>query len=566
VRRCLASPMLSVSTASMGWCRVLRGIALAAALLCGACLERRGEQTQEGGEHVTRCAACHGDRTRDGDYLLRAAPPVDLNKNTDPEYPGVGAHESHLTATDTHAAVRCEECHVVPKSADAAGHADSAGPAEVVFGALARAGDREPNYSASRRRCSDTWCHQGSEPNWTQPQSGDKSCDNCHGLPPPAPHPQAEDCSTCHGQVINQHGAFSHPERHVDGLVQYKPPDCQACHGDDDSPAPPADTAGNFETASVGVGAHRIHLSGTGRSRAMQCVECHVVPTRIEDAAHVDGLPAEVSLQGVAQTERRTPAWVRETRSCTDSWCHGPGSAGALSSPDWTATDTPLACDACHGAPPPLPHSPMTRCSVCHGEVIDDEGKILAPDLHVNGLVEVSVPTECTGCHGSNNGAPPTDIAGNSETRFAGVGAHQTHVLGTTTSRAVPCSECHDVPKEVAEKGHADTLLPAELHFSGVATQYQAPITYEAGTCKGSYCHGAVFFDGRLSGGTNTEPSWMKVDGTQSSCGTCHGLPPPRGHPQVSDCQSCHRNVRPDNVSFFDPSLHVNGITENYIP
>jgi predicted CxxxxCH...CXXCH cytochrome family protein len=122
------------------------------------------------------------------------------------------------------------------------------------------------------------------------------------------------------------------------------------------------------------------------------------------------------------------------------------------------------------------------------------------------------------------------------------------------------------VPVDLLDQGHTDSFLPAEVVFSGVATQHGAPLVYEEGTCKDSYCHGAVFFDGRLSGGSLTQPNWTTVDGSQAACGTCHGLPPPLGHPQYDDCSSCHRNVQPDNVSFFDPDLHVNGVTETVLP
>ena len=144
-------------------------------------------------------------------------------------------------------------------------------------------------------------------------------------------------------------------------------------------------------------------------------------------------------------------------------------------------------------------------------------------------------------------------------------GAHQTHVLGTSTSRAVPCGECHEVPGQVLEPGHIDTVLPAELSFSGVATAYGITPVYSGSNCQQSTCHGSVMQKGRESGGTLTVPTWSTVDGSQTACGTCHGLPPPIGHPQVADCSSCHANVRPDNVSFFNPDLHVNGISETYL-
>jgi len=49
--------------------------ALCPASLAG-CLELR--ETAVESSEVERCASCHGDPEREGDYLLRAAPPRDL--------------------------------------------------------------------------------------------------------------------------------------------------------------------------------------------------------------------------------------------------------------------------------------------------------------------------------------------------------------------------------------------------------------------------------------------------------------------------------------------------------
>lgn len=71
---------------------------------------------------------------------------------------------------------------------------------------------------------------------------------------------------------------------------------------------------------------------------------------------------------------------------------------------------------------------------------------------------------DCSVCHGSQaNAAPPVDVSGNSATTETGVGAHQSH-LGPSSWRAeISCSECHVVPADVGDPGHADTALPAEL-------------------------------------------------------------------------------------------------------
>jgi predicted CxxxxCH...CXXCH cytochrome family protein len=377
--------------------RVLRvGLAL---LGTSGCLQSRTDLTQTA--DVARCATCHGDPNRAGDYLLRSAPPVDLAGGTEPSFPGVGAHSIHLYASGTHAAFACSECHIVPDRSDAPGHADHGSPATVVFGALARTGGLTPTYDPATRSCENSYCHGTSNAVWNAPRSSAQACGSCHGLPPALPHPQSE------------------------------------------------------------------------------------------------------------------------------------------------------------------------RCSVCHGAVVDAARNIISPDLHVNGVVDVVDAESCTSCHGSANPAPPLDIAGDSQTSRAGVGAHQTHVLGTANSRAVPCAECHLVPKRVLDPGHIDSALPAEVIFSGAAIAFGASPTYSNGTCQNTACHGARFPDGNASGGTNTAPVWTRVDGTQAGCGTCHGLPPPAPHPYLQlnpICSACHQDIAPDNKTFLRPDLHGDGIVTFNVP
>jgi predicted CxxxxCH...CXXCH cytochrome family protein len=371
------------------------------ALLCSAsgCFEQRADPTQT--SDVGRCATCHGDPTRPGDVVLRAAPPRDLSGGTDPSFPGVGAHSIHLNASSTHAAFACNECHVVPQHTDDPGHADHGSPATLVFGSLASSGAHTPSYDIPTRTCSDSYCHGNSGAVWNAPRSSSEACGSCHGLPPPAPHPQS------------------------------------------------------------------------------------------------------------------------------------------------------------------------ARCSLCHGAVIDAARHFVRPDLHVNGVVDVNTPESCTACHGSVNPAPPLDLAGSSSTSSAGVGAHQTHVLGTASSRAVPCGECHVVPASVLDPGHISSDGPALLTFSGAATAFGASPDYSNGTCQSSSCHGAIFPNGNPSGGTLTTPAWTRVDGTQASCGTCHGLPPPPPHPYLQQnpvCNACHQDIAPDNKTFLRPDLHVDGIVTFNVP
>ena len=537
---------------------VLAGAVLAA-LSAPGCLKRRDEPVTNA--DVARCTSCHGDANRAGDFVHRAAPPVDLAGNTDPSYPGVGAHDIHLNASGTHAALACDECHVVPAAVDSPGHADSALPAEVVFGTLAKTGEREPVFDAATQTCGNTYCHRTAEAVWSLPRTSADACGTCHALPPPAPHPQSDRCSTCHADVIDAEGRIIAPELHVDGSVEYKAGDCKNCHGGAENPAPPIDTLGNSDFSAIGVGAHQVHLQGGASSRPLACGECHIVPEHVEDPTHIDAPPAEVTFSGVGASAEHHPSWDRTSRTCAGSYCHAPTPGDDRTSPLWNI-EKPLDCTSCHGAPPPLPHPQTTTCSACHGAVVgSDNHTIIDRSRHVDGTVDVKVTSDCTSCHGSLNPAPPSDTLGNTNTSAAGVGAHQTHVLGTERSRAVPCGECHVVPKSVLAAGHLDSDLPAELAFSGVALAYGAKPQYENGTCKNTSCHGAVFPDDDPSGGSNTTPKWTRVDGSQAKCGSCHGVPPPAPHPLPSyPCSHCHGDIADDGVTFTHPELHVDGV------
>jgi len=546
--------------------RTLLGVGLTLVTVAAAtsCLSRRDGDTPR---KANECAACHGDPRRRGNALLQAAPPRDLSGATDVHYPGVGAHLIHLQASATHAAVACDECHRVPERVDSPGHAEDGAPAEIIFGALAKAQDHHPGYDSVARRCENSYCHGAAVAVWTRPRSSDEACGSCHGLPPSAPHPQSRLCHTCHGEIIDSAGKFVNPALHVNGEVNLAATSCTQCHGSGDEPAPPRDTLGHESTRALGVGAHAAHLNGGSASRPLACTECHDVPASPDAFEHADGLPAEVRLLGVAQSGSRSPEWHHETATCTNSWCHAPGDSMASDSLRW---DRPaqLGCTSCHGAPPPAPHPQMTDCARCHGDVVaPDNVSMRDRSRHVDGIVDVHLEQSCTACHGSNNAAPPTNVDGAAAVSARGVGAHQTHVVGTSRSRAVPCRECHRVPEEILSPGHTDTPPPAEVVLSGAASAFGPGAAYQSGSCANTSCHGAVFPDGNASGGTLTLPNWYTVDGTQAGCGTCHALPPPRPHPyHAEDCGRCHENMSPDGKTFLHPELHVDGIVTFQLP
>jgi hypothetical protein len=175
-------------------------------------------------------------------------------------------------------------------------------------------------------------------------------------------------------------------------------------------------------------------------------------------------------------------------------------------------------------------------------------------DLHVDGLVQVE--QNCTVCHGSAaNPAPPKDLAGSSDPRQMGVGAHQIHLSGGNFSRPLACGECHVVPATITSPGHLDLAgtSPADVLFSGPAAVDGRNPQWDrsTATCGGSWCHGPV-------DPFNLSPRWIAGDTGGLSCTACHGMPPAAPHPVDSRCSTCHGDVDAQGT-IVDRNLHVNG-------
>ena len=184
----------------------------------------------------------------------------------------------------------------------------------------------------------------------------------------------------------------------------------------------------------------------------------------------------------------------------------------------------------------------------------------LIPACHRGSEQPVPLEGGCRSCHGGqSNAAPPGAIDGSEDTHSVGVGAHQAHVLGAALGRPVACSECHVVPRATEDPGHIDTALPAEVVFGALATRAEsAPVWDRAAmTCTNAYCHGST-----IGGGTNKVPKWNVVDGSQASCGSCHGLPPPLPHPAATTCDACHGPVAGPNLTLAMPLRHADGVLD----
>jgi predicted CxxxxCH...CXXCH cytochrome family protein len=391
--------------------------------------------------------------------------------------------------------------------------------------------------------------------------------------------------------------------------------------------APPWDVSGGADTAEITVGAHSAHVQVGPLAGTIACTECHPDP-RSGSTVHANQTvnvafgplagqgtsprwePATATCSAtychgatLAGGTNKTPAWTRV----------GAGEA---------------ACGTCHGVPPPPPHlaapGDPARCNACHPDTVDASGAIVAGGKHANGQTEVTathpgswldtaspgfhaysanaglatcqachgqdlgggftgvacaqchdlalppgVPswkTNCVMCHGgvdNQTGAPPRTTWGMAGDPIR-VGAHTSHVAGSTIAPDFGCGVCHVKPADALSAGHVDAPT-ATVTFGGLALSVTGPAPQwnrASATCASTYCHGAT-----LAGGSNTTPVWTAAG--QAGCGACHGLPPPLPHPAVSadlaGCSVCHPLTVDAGGNVIDPrsgGKHLDGVVE----
>ena len=217
-------------------------------------------------------------------------------------------------------------------------------------------------------------------------------CDVCHGYPPPLPHIQSEQCHKCHGDTVTADGDIDDAGNlHRNGKVDVAAGACDSCHGGAGNPAPPPDLGGNVKPDSPGVGAHQAHLADATWHKKIDCAACHKVPAAFGDPGHADTPgPAELNWGSLASSDGATPAYDFKKHSCSGIYCHGATLGGAVfAKPSWTSHNQgQSACGACHGVPPPPPHPESGECHTCHSQVIGPAMQWVAPDRHIDGILD----------------------------------------------------------------------------------------------------------------------------------------------------------------------------------
>ncbi|TLM65613.1 MAG: CxxxxCH/CxxCH domain-containing protein [Deltaproteobacteria bacterium] len=400
------------------------------------------------------CTQCHGQMVAAPATEAQKAPGgsgVDTNGDSAATDAQVGAHQIHLNPTKSKA-VACVACHVVPATITAAGHIDSALPAEITFGGLARGGlDGKAAFNPAS--CATTYCHDGSAlknggtwdngtlaPVWTDSafmQGTVADCDNCHGYPPAGAHPANSDCSVCHDVLNADDVTFTAAGKltHVDGIVQASGGDsCSDCHAADIDGALNGVHAKHANVATFLAGKT---ISGGGYGGAgwyattytngqpmFGCGECHPAS---EGVSHpLNGLNVDLDPAGETPTAGSlklkntngpaTPTYLsRSSVTCNNVYCHS-DAAGATPSykltPNWYGGTVSGNCTDCHGNSPTTNAHARHAVGIHYDTLYDDDGVGLmataptgkaasagADAAHGNSLTSNTLG--CQSCHNS---------------------------------------------------------------------------------------------------------------------------------------------------------------------
>jgi predicted CxxxxCH...CXXCH cytochrome family protein len=433
-----------------------------------------------------QCTQCHG-----GTDNATGAPPRDTRNNTDPSVLTVGRHTAHVAA-----GMACDSCHPARPSVSTPGHLD--GKVDVAFGGVSVAGGATPAFDAATGSCSSVYCHGatlnagGARPaiTWTG-TLGEPRCEQCHGFPPPAPHPQFSNCATCHPLTVNAAGEIVAGGKHVNGVVDLagvhpvgygaransafhgpdairflsKRPeavDCASCHGTD-------------LNGGQGPSCNACHASVGWASPAWQsnCTFCHGARTPAFTfasdlllAAPPEGVGGETSGAHVgAHQKHLSQGALSNGFACVT--CHAvPQQADPLAHLDGTAVVSLQGQDALPAGVGNLPanlgtYAPAGQtCTVyCHGATLPG-GPVPAPVWTQTGLA-------CNACHGV---APKT-------------GKHPA-MLGFHT--VASCSDCHG---EVVDG--ALQIVDRQKHVNGNVDVKLSSGAWDpaAKTCSSVGCH-----------------------------------------------------------------------------
>ena len=491
-------------------------------------------------EHLHERVTC--DRCHQGYTATTANPVLHRNAVQDVTLSGwnriqrtcssIGCHGSEYWGrTGTAAKQSCNQCHgVPPSSGEHYEHSEYAcsrchgtgysrtttnpathmsGVADVPF----------TFYNRATRSCGSGAgaCH-GSE-GWGTPRPVTPNCSNCHGFPPPLPHPQQSACQTCHPSMQST-GVLT--TDHNNGVLDISGAGCATCHG-----FPPATTrTGGLHASDPNCyGCHsttvdpgnQIVPDGTHNDGYVQvggggvgtygCQSCHGDPAR-QAPAGAD-----------AQVKAAPPLG---TRGELESTTRAVGAHLAHVSPALGTLAGPATCSECHPVPTAMDHAFGTVLMAFGGRATLD-GAFPAFDA-------VSGTCASTYCHGSTLGAGGTNHA---PTWTAGAGEA---ACGTCHGAPPPpphpanasCGGCHQGYTAVTVNlaTHVDGIVQSTSHPAGYAdvAQHGRDANLQ-GLSACASCHGTDLNGGSVGVSCNACHTSAGFSTWATSCTFCHGDP-----------------------------------------
>lgn len=516
---------------------------------------------------TTTCEKCHGS--------ANTAQTSGLFKDTAGSTTSGKAvnHVSHLASTHNYTNdIACSQCHAVPVSVNAAGHIDSALPAEV-----------NPSLGFGGGSCSTTYCHGAAMPKgtteganrtplWTDTGylNGDPNhdCAQCHGYPPLAIAAHTgmgpTTCINCHDKVNASGTGFTDPSTHINGALEGGGDNCLDCHSSLSAThtkhADAATVLAGKTISAVDYGQASWFYGVTYVSGAPKysCGYCHpnTPGTHMNGVKDLNFDPNEAGMPGgTVKGLNGSPAVFTRTSgvsvTCSSVYCHSAGyndGTGYIyqTTPDWYGGA--FAGD---------------KCSNCHGNSPNTGGKAGSlshynPDAMGMGVVG----GHFVGIHYNN---VFTGTSGLTKDASGKQNAHGNPLTSTT----INCQTCHNVTVTVS--GNDLNAICATCHGAGAlkGTMVIAPAatTHINGQADVSFDSSVVNSKAQVRDNITTVPelnnSWTRnngykaatsYDGAKTSAsfdaGTktcssvaCHnGNTAQWGAPNVT-CNSCHTSL-----------------------
>lgn len=495
---------------------------------------------------TTTCEKCHGSA---GTAALGTF--KDTAGNTSGNK--VGAHVAHLASTHNISTdVACSQCHSVPATVTAAGHIDSALPAEV---------NASRGYAAGT--CSTTYCHGiGIKNNWPggnnrTPAWGDTTyltgvaandCAQCHGYPPGGGHPPSapSSCHNCHPGVNAAGTGFTDPSTHVDGAVQGGGDNCLDCHSSLSA------THANHVSAATVLAGKKLSTFDYGKAwfygvsyvsgnPKYSCGYCH--PNT--EATHMNGITNlhfdanDAAAAGTVKAKNGVPEAYSQASgvsvTCSSVYCHSTGYNDGtgyvyITTPDWYGgIFSGDKCANCHGN---SPNSGGKAGSLSHYNPNYMGMGVVGG--HFVGIHYKNVFTGTTGLtkDGSNrqnaHGNAATSTTINCQT------CHSSTVSTTGNDLNNVCASCHTAPS----KGNMSIDALSTAHINGTPE-----VVFAVGTINSK----AQLRDD-ITTVTELNNSWLRNNGYKGGATSSDGSQPllsPTYNPGTKSCSSvsCHNGT-----------------------